>query len=666
MRISPAHAHACLVLLCLFVLMPAAVLAGDEWKPIDPAELALKGSVVEAGADAEALFWEVRVNDDPNGDLILTHYIRIKVFTDRGRESQSKVDIPFGKFGSREINIKDIAGRTIKPDGSFVALKKEDVFERTIVKTNGLKVKAKSFAMPALEAGCMIEYRWREVRVQTNANYVRLEFQRDIPVQRIKYFIKPFPYEGMGMRSITRNGKTPNFEKEKEGFYSTTMTNVPAVREESRMPPEDQVKTWMLIYYSSDEKIEPEKYWFDYGKRFYEGSKSFLKVNDDVRQKATSLIDGASSDDEKIGRLFDFVRTLKNIADDASGLTADQLSKLKENKSPSDTLKRQAGDGKDIDLLFAALATAAGFDARIALAPDRGELFFDRSIANQYFLEPSNIAVRVGNQWKFFNPGYNHLPPGMLRWQEEGTQALITDPKQPVWADIPLSPPDKSRVKRTAKLKLTEDGTLEGDVEVSYTGHFAIDRKEAIDEESSNQREEALKEEIKARMSTAEVSNIRIENINDPSKPLLHAFHVRIPGYAQRTGKRIFLQPAVFQFGVSPIFSASERKYPVYFHYPWSESDQVDIELPQGYSLDNADAPAPFGSGEISQYKPSLAVTKDGRSLIYKRDFYFGGLGNILFPPTIYTQVKTYFDQLHKQDSHAITLKQSATAATSN
>jgi hypothetical protein len=165
--------------------------------------------VVEKDADdAEALFWEVRIDDDPEGDLIFTHYIRIKVFTNRGRESQSKIDIPFGKFYGREIKIKDIAARTIRPDGSIVELKQDDVFERTIVKTSGAKVKAKSFAMPAVEPGCIIEYRWREIRVQQDADYVRLEFQRDIPVQRVKYFIKPFPYAGLSMRSITLHEQT--------------------------------------------------------------------------------------------------------------------------------------------------------------------------------------------------------------------------------------------------------------------------------------------------------------------------------------------------------------------------------------------------------------------------------------------------------------------------
>ncbi|HEU4507750.1 MAG TPA: DUF3857 domain-containing protein [Pyrinomonadaceae bacterium] len=654
------------VLLCLFAAFPASITAaGDEWKPIEPAHLALKSSVVEKEADAEGLFWEVRIDDSPDGDLIFTHYLRVKIFTERGRESQSKIDLPFGNLYGTEVKIKDIAARTIKPDGSIVELKKEDIFERTIVRVSGLKVKARSFAMPAVEPGCILEYRWKEVRVNRSANYIRLQFQRDIPVQRVQYSIKPLDLPSYAFNSVTLHGIPSPWKKEKGGFYTTTMTNMPAVHEESRMPPEDEVKTWMLVYYHKqiEEKIDPQKYWIDIGKRYYEEYKSAIKANDEVKKQAAALIADAKTDDEKVARLFDFCREkIKNTSNDASGLSPDERAKLKDNKNPSDTLKRGQGTTRDIDLLFAALANAAGFDARIVLAPDRGDMFFDKSLPNDYFVDPQNIAVKVGDTWKFYNPGYNYVPMGMLRWQEEGQPSLITDPKNPVWVDSPISSHEKSLLKREAKFKLSDDGTLEGDVRIEFTGHFAMERKEAMDEESETEREEALKEEIKSQMSAAEISNIKIENVTDHVKPLILSYHVRFPNYAQRTGKRLFLQPAFFQHGARPLFATASRKYAIYFHYPWSENDKVEFEMPKGYALDSADSPAPFGSAGISEYRPSLAVSADGSLLVYKRSFYFGSGGSVLFPVDAYQQLRNFFDVLHKQDSHSIALKQTVTS----
>ena len=656
-----------LVLIFLCLLSVTALAGGDDWRPIDPAELALKAPVVERDADAEAIFWEVRVLNEDDGSKyrkVLNHYIRIKIFTERGRESQSRIDIPY----YTGVSIKEIAARTIKPDGSILEIKKEDILERTIVKSGGLKLKAKSFAMPGVEPGVIIEYRWKEVW-DTLYDHDRFELQRDIPVQNLRYFIKPVYVESfkrVGMNARTFHGQTTPFVKVKDGFYMSSMTNVPAFREEARMPPEDEVRTWMLTWYTDEGDLPPEKYWPKYGRETYDEYKATLKVNDDVRSASAQAIGDATAPEQKLERLYEFCKTkIKNIDSDTSGFTFDERVKVKENKSPSDTLKRGMGTAENIDMLFAALAIAAGFDARVVKVADRSRTFFNPAFPNSYFLRSWDIAVHVGDQWRFFDPSSSYVTFGMLRWQEEGQKALLLDPKEAIWLETPNSSPQMTKQKRTAKLRLSEDGTLEGDVRIEYTGHFAVEKKRDNDQDSPDKRDENLRDEIKAQMSTAEVSNIRMENVTEPFKPLVCSYHVKVAGYASSTGKRLFLQPAFFEHGIGPLFDSSGRRYAIYFHYAWSEEDEVQIELPQGYALDNADAPTPFRAAPISEYSPSAAVTKDGKTLIYKRSFFFGGDGNILFPVSSYNQLKTYFDNLHKQDNHTITLKQGA-ATTSN
>ena len=65
-----------------------------------------------------------------------------------------------------------------------------------------------------------------------------------------------------------------------------------------------------------------------------------------------------------------------------------------------------------------------------------------------------------------------------------------------------MSPPEKSKERRVAKLTLDEEGTLEGDVTIEYTGHLGIERKLLNDDDSPVQREENLKEAVKARLSS--------------------------------------------------------------------------------------------------------------------------------------------------------------------
>jgi len=647
-----------LFLICVGFLFPTTSFA-DDWKPVDPADLSLKAPLVEKDADAEAIFWEVRIDDSVLEELSLKNYVRIKVFTDRGKESQSKVDLPYA--GSNRI--KDIAARVIKADGTIVELKKDDVLERTIVKANGVKVKAKSFALPGVEPGSIVEYRWREVRPNASANRLRLQFQRDIPAEIVSYFLKPYS----GMRYMPFHIGETRFVKDKDGFSRLTLSNVPAFHEEPQMPPEDQVRSWVFLYYTEETKIDKAQYWKDMGKSFYEIVKDSMKVNDEVKAAIVGIVGDAATPEEKLQRIYDFCRIkIKNTSDDASGMSDDERKKLKDNKSPADTLKRGMGSGSDIDLLFGALAKAAGFDARLALSGNRDDLFFNRDLANISFLASSFIAVKVGEQWQYFSPAEMYTPFGMLGWPEESQEALITDPKEPIWTMTATSSPEKSVEKRTAKLNLLEDGTLEGDVRIEYSGHLGFEKKEYNDDDSPSEREETLRNSVKKRISTAELSEIKIENVTDPIKPFAYSYHVRVPGYAQRTGKRIFLQPAFFEHGIAPLFSASERKQDVYFHYPWLEEDSVTIDLPAGYALDNADAPAPIRSAPITEYAPTIGITKDGKSLSYRRRFYFGGGGNLIFPVASYNSLKTLFDLINKADNHTITLKQAAATAGSN
>ena len=143
------------------LLLTSFTFAFDEetWRPVTPAELAMKTPLVDPGADAEAIFWEVRLDDKKRTKLSYDHYVRIKIFTERGREKFSKFDIPFYK--GRKV--EDVAARVIKPDGSIVELQLSDIFEREIVKAGKIKIKAKSFAVPNIEPGVIIEYRYKEI-----------------------------------------------------------------------------------------------------------------------------------------------------------------------------------------------------------------------------------------------------------------------------------------------------------------------------------------------------------------------------------------------------------------------------------------------------------------------------------------------------------------------
>jgi Domain of Unknown Function with PDB structure (DUF3857) len=644
-------------ILLIFTCRPAAA---EDWRPINPEDLASKTAVVEKDADAEALFWEVRLDDAQTEKTVLRHYLRMKIFTARGAESQTRIDLPY--FNG--VRIADIQARTTRADGSVVELKKDAVFDRTILKAGKAKLKSKSFVVPGAEPGAIIEYQWREDR-DSLAQYVRLEFQREIPVRTVKYYVKPFVNRFFTYPMVFNSFHMPNvpLEKEKSGFFSFTLNNVPAFKEEPYMPPESEVRPWILLYYAPPLNLGPAQYWSIFGRQSYEVDKTSLKVNDDIKKASTAAIAGATNPEEKLAKLFEFVRTkISNPYDDASGTRADELSKIKENETPADTLKRGLGTPFDIDMLFGTLAVAAGFDVRIARVSDRSDIFFEPSMANSYFLGSYDIAVKVGNDWRFFNPGGRYVPLGMLGWNEEGVRALVPDPREPQWVTTPYSPAAKTLQRRTAKFRLMEDGTIEGDVAVEYTGHFAMDQKERHDALSAPEQEEEIIDAIKSRLSTAQVSAIMVDGAKDPVKPVTIRYHIKVPQYAQRTGRRLFFQPGFFAQGESATFTSSTRKYSLYFPFSWSEEDDITIELPQGLELENAEAPAAIRSGDIALLDIKMATSADGRELHYDRKFSFGGTQRLLLLATQYSTLKQLFDTFYVRNTHMLTLREGSSA----
>src|ERR1700689_4951636 len=95
------------------------------WLPITDAERNMKTPAVEKDAGVEAIFWRVHVRDELLGSQelqrVLYHYVRLKVFDEKGKEKASTIDLPTGD----RTQIVSVNGRTIKADGTELELKKD-------------------------------------------------------------------------------------------------------------------------------------------------------------------------------------------------------------------------------------------------------------------------------------------------------------------------------------------------------------------------------------------------------------------------------------------------------------------------------------------------------------------------------------------------------------
>lgn len=646
----------CTLVGCLAWGLLSSPAAAERWKAPNPVELALAAPAIDKDADAEILEWDVRVAEQYDGDspsTVFDHYIRLKIFTDRGRDTYGRVDLTYGD----DVDIFDVEARTIAADGSLRRVGKADIFRRTLVKGDDLQVKAVSFALPGVQKGSIVEYGWKERHSDSLAVNLRLSMQREVPVHVVRYHIKPLGLEDMGytMRLQGFQMELPPLKREANNFHVLTVERMPALREEPHMPPERQVTAWALVYYErTSAPREPKPFWEDYVKRESDEVRKLARITDEVRRAAAEACAGAATPEQKVAALVKYVRT-KVQRTDVDAAPAEAAPGDARDKSAKEVLKRGRGDAADTLTVFLALAQASDLDARLALVADRDDIGFDPTMMIRALLPGRVAAVRVGEAWRFIDPANRHSPEARLAWWHEGQTALVSGSKGAEVLTTTVSTPADTARRRVGRFQLLPDGALEGDLSFEYTGHWGRALKEREDEDTPAEREAAFKALITGRLTGAEVSEIRIENVADVDKPYRVAAKLRVPAYAQRTGSRLILRPNVFERGIDAVFTSADRRLPIAFSYGRTEDDDVTIELPAGYAIEPSPAPEPIAVKPAFSHAVTTQVA-DGR-LTMKRRVVFGARAMLLFESKYYGALKTFFEQMHQNDGLAVSLK---------
>ena len=145
------------LLLLLFSLLAAGPTATAQksafaWPPITPEDQQIKDVPGIPGAAAIQLYYSYYRDD--NDEFVIEHK-RIKILNEAGKryaDVQIKVD--------PGVLLTELAARTVHPDGTVAEFKGRP-FDKTILKTRGLKYAAKAFTLPEVTTGSIIEYRYK-------------------------------------------------------------------------------------------------------------------------------------------------------------------------------------------------------------------------------------------------------------------------------------------------------------------------------------------------------------------------------------------------------------------------------------------------------------------------------------------------------------------------
>jgi transglutaminase-like putative cysteine protease len=634
-----------ILLLLIPVLLFASYLpfkqthAGDDWQPINPEELKMTAEPKAPGASAIILYRQVDRDDQTYHEFV---YERIKILTEEGRK-YADVELPFVK-GEGQVN--NIKARTIRPDGSIANFDGK-IYEKTIVKARGIKYLAKTFTLPDVQVGSIIEYRyissWTEYRVYDSKWVISAE----LFTKHAKFTLKPNAQFAMrwGWQQLPPGAPAPV----KEGsLVRLELNDVPAFEEEDYMPPAGELKAHVTFTYTDNPEKEQDKFWQKEGKSRFERADQFVDRKKAMQQAVSQIVSPSDTPEVKLQKIYARVQQVRNTSFEAEKSDAElKREKEKENKNVEDVWKNQYGYGYDITWLFLGLVRAAGFEAYPVYVSRRNVYFFNPGMMNPGQLDDTVVLVKTGGKDMFFDPGTAFTPFGYLPWAETSVQGLRLEKDKCTWVTTSIPTSDQSTVTRVADLKMTTEGTLEGKLTVTYSGLEAQWRRLEERAEDDTDKKKFLEDEIKAWVPVGSDATLTNHPEWKSSAPTLVAeFDFKAEGWASAAGHRVLIPVGLFSAREKHLFEHAHRVHPLYFEFPHETRDDVKVQLPLDWSVKSVPT-VPVQDQKVILYSLKVEDQKGDEHItrVLKLDLlgvdqkYYGALRNF------FQQVKTGDEQ---------------------
>lgn len=664
MRLAFRRSKTFFVQVLLFALLQLAAFAKTDWAPIPAEDLAATECKSFPGSSAEALLIQQTFDSSPS-DSWTTQHKRIKIYSPKGAEERGVMNIEY----SEDQKVWDLLARVTKQDGRAIEYKNSDFHDGVYLKVDRYKLKRKILAVPNLDAGDIVELKWSQSAATNVGNYYWWYCQLNIPVRHYAFAMMGSQAD---YRIMTFNAPGAKLEKTGDHTMRLDIYNLAPFEEEPDLAPMRDVRGWFQVLFTSSYlrwfSKEESSWWKEISAYFAEEYRDLTKPSATIKKTANEIIKGAATDEEKIKRLYDF--TQQHVSNFDYFVSADlQKAKQKIDDSrhpqiPDETLKLRSGYSHHVNELFASLARAAGFDLRQAKSANKNTTLQVKNSSGWIYLNDDMVAIRQGQTWSMYAPGDYYTPVGMIDQSNELAPVLICDDKQVIFEKIPVSPPGKSLETRRGRFTLDAEGNLEGEIDVSMEGHTGMAKQKAWHAKLSADIDADYRRKLTEYMPTAEVGELTWKNIEGNSLPLSVHYKVKVPGYADLAGSKIIVAPNFFEHGKQARFSAETRQYPIFFAHAWSEQDDIEIILPEGYTLDAGSAPANVGdpSGALG-VRYGVGYKPKSRTLAYKRDFTLGANGATALQAASYPPLKALFESIHLSDEHTIVLKPKPTVA---
>jgi hypothetical protein len=382
--------------------------------------------------------------------------------------------------------------------------------------------------------------------------------------------------------------------------------------------------------------------WTELGKFQLSLNKDRDQLPDAIKAKVVELTRDASSTEEKIIRLYQFLqgntryisiqlgiggwRPLEasfvagKLYGDCKALSNYMYALLKEAGIKSYYTLIKAGKGED-DILVD--FPSRQFNHAILCVPLPGD---------SMWLECTSQTQSPGYMGGF--TGNRHA----LLITEEGGK-LVTTPRYGLKENTQM---------RKVKAVLKEDATLEASVNTVYSCMQQDELQMLINALSKDKVKEILHEQLD--FATYEIGRFNYRENKSKWPSVNEDLEILVSNYATITGKRLFIVPNIMTRQGRRLTPDENRKFDIELDVEYTDVDTVEISIPAGYTTESV-PPDMVLDTKFGRYRSSVKV-ENNRILYFREIEHLAGK----FPAKDYPELVKFYDAMYKADRAKLVL----------